>query len=202
MIFPGYWRIRALAADDWRMSTTTPVWVPLVTTVVGLVAGIGTAMATAILTQQRTDRREDIRWRRERCDRQEEWARTDKQRWLIETQQAYARLIGALRDWENMLRFAVKARGYEVERVRRDDAENAVFDKVFGRTEVEIDTAELDRKYRTAWEALNLVQFIAPESTGELAERALWSRLALNQARTGRHCLHGRRAAEMVPCRR
>ena len=97
------------------MSTATTVWVPLVTAGVGLIAGIGAAMGTAILTQRRTDRREDVRWqreredrqeqwRRERQDRQEQWQREDSLRWLQHRQAAYARLTTALFQWDAELR--------------------------------------------------------------------------------------------------
>ena len=108
------WRLLGLrtpAFDDSIVSAT--VWVPLVTAAVGLIAGLG----TSIFTQRRADSREDVRWQRERQDRQEQWQqerqtrqelweREDSHRWLQDRQQAYARLMAALYTWDDELRRA------------------------------------------------------------------------------------------------
>jgi hypothetical protein len=56
----------------------------LVTAAVGLITGLG----TSIFTQRRADSREDVRWRRQRQDRQEQWKQERRQ-------QAYASLMTA-----------------------------------------------------------------------------------------------------------
>lgn len=150
------------------MSTATTVWVPLVTAGVGLIAGIGAAMGTAVLTQRRTDRREDVRWQRERedrqeqwqrerKDRQEQWQREDSLRWLQHRQAAYARLTTALFQWDAELRSAGEC--------RQADA------PVGERTRV--DWTEMDRRERDTREALDSVLFLAPGDVGALARTVI-----------------------------
>ena len=111
--------------EDLRMSVPATVWVPLVTAGIGLLTGIGAAIGTAFLTQGRTDRREDVRWQRERDDRQEQWQREreareeqwqheDALRWLQNRQQAYAGLIAVLYQWDNVLSSAIAVRHNDV----------------------------------------------------------------------------------------
>jgi hypothetical protein len=153
------------------MSIAATVWVPLVTAAAGLVAGIGAAMGAAIWTQRRTDTREDVRWERERHerrdqwererdDRWEQWQREDSSRWQQERQQAYARLIAALYEWDDQLRHAIAT--------RQNDAQSG--------EESEPDTADIDRKATAARETLALVQFLARKKICTLASRAMGDR--------------------------
>ncbi len=150
------------------MSTAATVWVPLVTAGVGLLTGIGAAMGTAILTQRRTDRREDVRWQRERedrqeqwqreqRDRQEQWQREDSLRWLQYRQAAYARLTTALFQWDAELGSAGKR--------RKADA--------LAGERTQVDWTEMDRRARDTREALDSVLFLAPGGVGALARTVI-----------------------------
>jgi hypothetical protein len=143
------------------MSATTPLWVPLMIAAVGLATTIG----AAVLTQWWASRREDVRWGRERDDRQEQWKREDSLRWLQDRQQAYARLIAALDEWDHELGSARAALTI--------DAEFAEYEKLWPK---ELDTAELKRRGKTARDALALVQFMAPKAVGGLARRTVQDR--------------------------
>lgn len=138
------------------MSATAPWWVSLATAALGLVAGL----AAAAWTQRRADRREDVRWERERDDRQDQWRREDSQRWLQHRQQAYARLIAALYEWDAVLRSAGASR-------KNDAALNE---------RTELDTDALSAASRAAREALPLVQFMAPQAVRSLAGSAVRDR--------------------------
>jgi hypothetical protein len=129
--------------DDSIVSAT--VWVPLVTAAVGLAAGLG----TSVFTQRRADAREDVRWRRERDDRQEQWQREDSLRWVQDRKQAYARLVVALYEWDTALASAARA------------SEKAVK----ANEQTELDLTEIKRAERVAFEALAPVRFIAPKDT-------------------------------------
>jgi hypothetical protein len=143
------------------MSATTPLWVPLTIAAVGLTTTVG----AAVLTQWWASRREDVRWSRERNDRHEQWQREDSQRWHQDRQQAYARLIAALGDWDSTLSSAIAARTV-------DDAMEDL--KEYTQLwPAEQDTAELDRKMRTVREALTLVEFMAPKAVRDLARQAV-----------------------------
>ena len=154
-----------------RMGIAATVWVPLVAAGAGLVAGIGAAMGAAIWAQRRTDFREDDRWRRERGDRQDQWERErddrwdqwqreDSLRWRQERQQAYARLIAALYEWDDKLASARAA--------RTDDANSG--------EQGEPDTAGLERSATAARQIVPLVQFMAPKTVGALARSAIQDR--------------------------
>jgi len=142
---------------------SSSIWVPLVTAVLGLVTGLG----TAFFTQRRADNREDVRWQRERQDRLEQWQRErqdrleqwqreDSQRWLKERQQAYARLITALNEWENALETLYEARW----RDRRNE------------TPTEFDMTVIRSARDAANEALVSVRFIASKPLRDMAEFA------------------------------
>ena len=142
---------------------SSSIWVPLVTAVLGLVTGLG----TAFFTQRRADDREDVRWereredrleqwRRERQDRLEQWRREDSQRWLKERQQAYARLIAALNDWENALVTLYKARWLDLGK----------------EAPTEFDMTPIQRTRDAANEALVSVRFIAPKPVRDVAQLA------------------------------
>ena len=111
-------------------------------------------MGTAILTQRRTDRREDVRWQRERedrqeqwqrerQDRQEQWQREDSLRWPQHRQAAYARLTTALFQWDAELR--------SVGERRQADASVS--------EQTQVDWTEMDRRERDTREALDSVLF-------------------------------------------
>jgi hypothetical protein len=146
--------------DDSMMSAAVPlsaaVWVPLTTAAFGLLAGLG----AAAWTQRRADRREDVRWERERDIRQDQWRREDSLRWLQDRQQAYARLIAALHEWDAVLLYAMA--------IRRTDA------RVGERSE--LDTAEMRRVRGVAREMLPLVQFMASQLVRSLATSAVTER--------------------------
>jgi hypothetical protein len=140
---------------------SSSIWVPLVTAVLGLVTGLG----TAFFTQQRADNRENVRWQwerqdrleqwqRERQDRLEQWQREDSQRWLKERQQAYARLITALNEWESALETLYKARWRDLRK----------------ETPTEFDMTAVRRTRDAANEALVSVRFIAPKSLRDMAQ--------------------------------
>jgi hypothetical protein len=141
-------------------TATTPLWIPLLTGAAGLVTGLVAGLGAAVWTQRRTDRREDVRWERERTDRAEQWRREDSLRWLQDRQQAYARLLAALYEWDRVLLSAVAIR-------RLDLAHNE---------RTELDEAERIRVSAAAREALPLVQFMAPESIRSLARLAITNR--------------------------
>ncbi len=143
-------------------TATVPLWVPLTTAAAGLVAGLVAGLGAAVWTQQRTDRREDVRWERERGDRQDQWRREDSLRWLQDRQQAYAKLIAALYEWDVVLRSAIANR-------KNDAALNE---------RTELDTAEMWRARRVARVALPLVEFMAPQTVRSRARSAVQDREA------------------------
>jgi hypothetical protein len=129
---------------------STSIWIPLVTAALGLATGLG----TAVFTQRQADGREDMRWKRERQERLEQWHREDSQRWLQERQQAYARLITALHEWELALEVLYRARW-----IHRK-----------AQTRAEFDMTAIRSARDAADEALVSVRFIAPESLGSRAQ--------------------------------
>jgi hypothetical protein len=124
------------------MSATTPVWIPLV----AAGAGFAAAIVTGIVAQGYASRREDVRWGRERQDRQQQWQREDAQRWLQDKQAAYARLTAALYSWDKELGSAKTRRELDEQAGKR----------------TELDWAELNGRASAAHEALAPVLFIAP----------------------------------------
>jgi hypothetical protein len=141
-------------------AATVPLWIPLATAAAGLVAGLVAGLGAAVWTQRRTDRREDVRWQRERDDRQDQWRREDQLRWLQDRQQAYARLMAALYEWDQVLLSGVASR-------QNDLALNM---------RTELDAAERIRVSRVARETLPLVQFMAPQTVRSQARRAITDR--------------------------
>jgi hypothetical protein len=136
--------------------------------------GAGAALIVGILTQLWTGHRENVRWtrernereaqwNRERQERQNQWKREDSLRWLQIRQEAYARLIGDLRDWDDKLRPAVTQRQLDAQ---------------FG-TRTEIDKTEAEQVRRVARENLTLVQFMAPEKIAGRARSAVTIRDAI-----------------------
>jgi hypothetical protein len=149
------------APDDSIVGTS--VWVPLVTAAVGLITGLG----TSIFAQRRADSREDVRWQRERQDRQEQWRqerqtrheqweREDSHRLLQDRQQAYGRLIAALYTWDDEL--------------RRTRADPDVAARLNERSE--LDTPELRRLRTGARDARALVDLMASNTVRRLARSA------------------------------
>jgi hypothetical protein len=135
------------------------------TAAAGLVAGLVAGLGAAVWTQRRTDRREDVRWQRERDDRQEQWRREDSLRWLQDRQQAYARLLGVLYDWDAVLSSAL-----------------ATIDADLSSGERTIDTTEIDRRARAARNALAPAQFMAPKAVRSLAQSAVTDREELESS--------------------
>jgi hypothetical protein len=144
-------------------ATTVNPWEPVLAAAVGAAA----ALIVGILTQSWTGHRENVRWDRERSerqnqwqrereDRQDQWRREDSQRWLQIRQQTYARLIADLHDWDDKLRTAVTRCKLDVD--------------FGGRTK--IDKTEAEQARRAAREDLALVQFMAPQ---EIAGRARYA---------------------------
>lgn len=121
------------------------MWVPLVTAAVGLITGLG----TSIFTQRRADSREDVRWRRERQDRQKQWKQELRQ-------QAYARLMAALYTWDDELR-----------RARADPNVAALLNE-----RSELDTPELRHLRAAARDARALVDLMASDTVRHLARCA------------------------------
>jgi hypothetical protein len=133
-------------------------------TVIAAAVGAGAALIVGVLAQLWSGHRENVRWsrekedreklwQRERQDRQEQWQREDSLCWHQDRQQAYARLIAALNEWDNELRRAVA--------IRQNEAK-------FGE-EREIDTTEIERRATAARETLPLVLFMEGYS-GDLIE--------------------------------
>jgi hypothetical protein len=140
------------------MSTTAS----LLSLSLGLVAGLGAGLGAAVWTQRETRRREDVRWQRERDDRRDQWRREDELRWLQDRQQAYARLMAALYEWDRVLLSAVASRQNDLALNRR----------------TELDTAERTQVSKAAREALPLVQFMAPQTIRSRARQAVTDREA------------------------
>ena len=134
--------LRTPAFDDSIVSAS--VWVPLVTAAAGLIAGLG----TSIFTQRRADSREDVRWQRERQDRQEQWKQERRQ-------QAYARLMAALYTWDDELR-----------RARADRKVAALLNE-----RSELDTPELRHLRAAARDARALVDLMAPDTDSDTVRR-------------------------------
>lgn len=135
------------------------------TAAVGLAAGLG----TSVFTQRRADAREDVRWRREREDRQEQWRREDSLRWVQDRKQAYARLVVALHESDTALASAARA------------SEKAVKPN----EQTELDLTEIKRAEKAAFEALAPVRFIAPKDTRSRA------RLTFERHRSSHRTWHG-----------
>jgi hypothetical protein len=141
-------------------ATTVTWWIPLASAAVGVVAGLGAGLGAAVWTQRRTDRREDMRWERERTDRAEQWRREDSLRWLQDRQQAYARLLAALYEWDRALLSAIADRQSDVALNKRTD----------------LDAAERINVSTAARELVPLVLFMAPETVRSLTRVAITDR--------------------------
>jgi FtsZ-interacting cell division protein ZipA len=135
--------------------------------------GAAAALVVGILTQWWTDRRENQRWERERedrrmqwererDDRREQWQREDSLRWLQDRQQAYARFLSALDEWDFMLDEGTASR-------RGDTYEELGILP-------ELDYAKIQQAHMAAQKVFPLLEFMAPEQTRKLAMRAMTSR--------------------------
>jgi signal transduction histidine kinase len=156
------------SVDDFLMSATAaiatvPLWVPLTTAGAGLVTGLAAGLAAAIWTQRRTDRREDVRWQRERGERQDQWQREDSLRWLQDRQVAYARLVTSLDAWDVAASKAIAQRHT---------------DALVGELR-EFDRAEWNELRQAARAARGLVELMAPESVRGPARMAVVRRDSL-----------------------
>jgi hypothetical protein len=175
-----------LAPDDSRMSASTTVaatpspWF----VVIAAAVGAGAALIVGILTQLWTGHRENVRWSRERedrdkqweregqarreqwgrerDDRREQWQREDSLRWQQDRQRAYAGLMAALDEWDREMNSVVV------------DLKLAA--RLGERAEVEVD--EIKRLGTVARQASALVQLMAPEAVRSLAESAVRDRQA------------------------
>jgi hypothetical protein len=121
--------------------------------------GAGAALIVGALTAWTAGHRENVRWtrerqerhdqwNRERTNREEQWQREDRQRWLQTRQQAYARFIADLREWDDKLGRAVASRKLEVQH---------------GMPHREIDKTEAEQAGHACREDSALVVFMAPE---------------------------------------
>lgn len=64
--------------DD--VTTSIPLWVPLVVAILGLIGTAGGAIAGVVITQRRSDARDKTAWEREHARERERWAREDAAR--------------------------------------------------------------------------------------------------------------------------
>lgn len=62
------------------VTTSIPLWVPLVVAILGLIGTAGGTTAGVVITQRRSDARENTAWQRERERERERWAREDAAR--------------------------------------------------------------------------------------------------------------------------
>ena len=153
-------------------TATTSPWVALWAAAIGAGAAVAVGLVTQWWTahsqKQQWDRELTFRlaqwdrehatrqeqWERERASRQEEWQREDSLRWLQNRQQAYARLIAALYEWDDVLRQAMAT--------RQNDA-------ALSRPPTQLDEAAYSAGHKLATEALPLVEFMAPQPVRTLA---------------------------------
>jgi hypothetical protein len=80
------------------VTTSIPLWVPLVVAILGLIGTAGGAIAGVVITQRRSDRRENTAWQRERDRERERWAREDAARTFEQRREAYSDFYESLRD--------------------------------------------------------------------------------------------------------
>jgi hypothetical protein len=148
-------------------TATQSPWVPLWAAAIGA----GAAVAVGAVTQWWTSRRQkqqwaveredrQQQWERERQTRQEQWQREDSQRWLQNRQQAYAQLIAAISEWDDVLD---KTRFQWDRGEKADDAYAAALKAVA--------------------QAMPLVEFMAPSSIAALAGKAKRARENIWQRR-------------------
>lgn len=108
VVVPHDLMVNTIVAATAASSTPSPWWVTIVAASVGAGAAIIVGIITALATghrenvrwgRERTER--DRQWQRERDERREQWKREDSLRWVPTRQEAYAQLIANLRDWNS-----------------------------------------------------------------------------------------------------
>jgi hypothetical protein len=158
--------VNTIVAAAASSSTPSPWWV----TVVAALVGAGAAIIVGIITALATGHRENIRWGRERTERDrqwqrerderlDQWEREDSLRWVQTRQEAYARLIADLRDWDSELLSALTV--LKVNRQYGDDSK--------------IDKTGAGEAQSAARDALTLAEFLAPDSVAGQAGAAFRS---------------------------
>jgi hypothetical protein len=80
------------------VTTSIPLWVPLVVAILGLIGTAGGAIAGVIITQRRSDARDKLTWERDRDRERERWAREDAARTFEQRRDAYSDFYESLRD--------------------------------------------------------------------------------------------------------
>jgi hypothetical protein len=78
------------------VSTSIPLWVPLVVAILGLIGTAGGAIAGVVITQRRSDARDMTAWQRERDRERERWAREDAARTFELRREAYIEFYAAV----------------------------------------------------------------------------------------------------------
>lgn len=78
------------------MTTTLPLWVPLVVAILGLIGTAGGAIAGVVITQRLSDRRENTAWERELQRERERWTREDLNRTFEQRRAAYVEFYESL----------------------------------------------------------------------------------------------------------
>jgi hypothetical protein len=151
------------AAAAASSSSPSPWWV----TVVAASVGAGAAIIVGIITALATGHRENVRWgrerterdrqwQRERDERRDQWEREDSLRWVQTRQEAYARLIADLRDWDSELLSALTV--LKLNGQYGDDRE--------------IDKTGAEQAQSAARDAMTLAEFLAPNSVAGQAGTA------------------------------
>lgn len=176
------------------VAATASPWVPVFAAAVGA----GAALVVGVLTQLWTGHRENVRWSREREDRQKQWEREDQARQEQRRREDQARQEEWRRErddrqeqWqrEDRLRWLQGKQAayagliagldewdHELGSARAARTVDAEFPDVQKLWPQELDTAELKHRGKTARDALALVQFMAPKAVGGLARRTVQDR--------------------------
>jgi hypothetical protein len=125
---------------------------PMVIAIVGVGGTLAAAITTQIFSSMRERRQwerqreqDDLRWVRERSERQEQWGREDQARWHRETFAAYSEFMSALEAWEDI---ALKVKPFPPVGRREVTPE--------GRRELDLAQEKIDK-------ALISIEFLAPE---------------------------------------
>ena len=95
------------------MTTSIPLWVPLVVAILGLVGTAGGAISGVLITQRRSDRRENTAWQRERERERDRWTREDAARTFELRRQAYIEFHEAVQRQRGNLQVAYFVQMYE-----------------------------------------------------------------------------------------
>lgn len=163
-VVPHDLMVNAIAAAAAASSSSpSPWWV----TVVAASVGAGAAIIVGIITALATGHRENVRWKRERTERDRQWQRErderrgqwereDSLRWVQTRQEAYARLVANLRDWDSELLSALT-----VLKLNKQYGDNR-----------EIDKTRTEQAQSAARDTLTLAEFLAPDSVADQAGTA------------------------------